>query len=180
MALSIKKRWEIFFLSKHPRGPKMNITQIGKELRCARAAVRTWLQRYEETGDVQDKEGRGRNRKTTERQDNMIGALMEQDTEQSAAGISEILQTKGVDISPTTVRQRLKEQGWKFKMPLAKPLLKEDHRTNRLRWARTMLDQDWDKVIFTDEATFQLYANPLKEMDPLKARDSVQESQAST
>jgi len=66
-------------------------------------------------------------------------------------------------------------------MPLAKPLLKEDHRTNRLRWARTMLDQDWDKVIFTDEATFQLYANPLKEMDPpLKARDSVQESQAST
>jgi len=104
MALSIKKRWEIIFLSKHPRGPKMNITQIGKELRCARAAVRTWLQRYEETGDV-----RGRNRKTTERQDNMIGALMEQDTEQSAAGISEILQAKGVDISPTTVRQRLKE-----------------------------------------------------------------------
>jgi hypothetical protein len=44
-----------------------------------------------------------------------------------------------------------------------------------------MLDQDWDKVIFTDEATFQLYANPFKEMDPLfKARDSVQESQAST
>jgi len=36
-----------------------------------------------------------------------------------------------------------------------------------------MLDQDWDKVIFTDEVTFQLYANPLKEMDPLKARDSV-------
>jgi transposase len=95
MALSIKKRWEIIFLSKHPRGPKMNITQIGKELRCARAAVRTWLQRYEETGDVQDKEGRGRNRKTTERQDNMIGALMEQDTEQRGRNFGDIASQGG-------------------------------------------------------------------------------------
>lgn len=160
MALSLKKRWEIVFLKKHRLGPKLNNTRIAKEVGCTRQTVRTWVERYEQTGDVQDQEGRGRNRITTEKEDQMIGNLMAEDSDRSAANISNIMEAKGVTISPPSVRRRLIEQGWKYKHPLTKPLLKDDHRRQRMLWAKRMRDCDWDKVIFTDESTFQLYANP--------------------
>jgi transposase len=162
MPLSMKRRWEIVFLKKHRLGPKLEISDIAKEVRCARQTVRTWLDRYEKTGDVQDLEGRGRNRITTEREDMMIGNLMEKDSERSAADVSSMMQAKGVTISPPSVRRRLHEQGWNYRRPLTKPLLKEDHRRRRILWAKQMKDQDWEKVIFTDESTFQLYSNPRK------------------
>jgi transposase len=91
----MKRRWEIVFLKKHRLGPKLEISDIAKEVRCARQTVRTWLDRYEKTGDVQDLEGRGRNRITTEREDMMIGNLMEKDSERSAADVSSMMQAKG-------------------------------------------------------------------------------------
>jgi len=59
MSLTIQKRWEIVFLKKHRLGPKLDNTKIAKEIGCSRDTVRTWVERYEETGDVLDEEGNG-------------------------------------------------------------------------------------------------------------------------
>ena len=56
MEFSIQKRWEIIFLYLHRLGPKLSIRAIAKELNCSQDTVKTWIQRYQETGDVQDKE----------------------------------------------------------------------------------------------------------------------------
>ncbi len=64
MALSIQKRWEIIFLKKHIYGPKWNDNEISEFLGVDRKTVKKWVGRYEETGDVEDIEGRGRKRKT--------------------------------------------------------------------------------------------------------------------
>jgi predicted transcriptional regulator len=69
MEFSIKKRWEIIFLHLHKLGPQLSIRAIAKELNCSQDTVKTWIQRYQETGDVQDKERQGRKRKTTEKED---------------------------------------------------------------------------------------------------------------
>ena len=45
------------------------------------------------------------------------------------------------------------------------PLLSEDHRARRLRFARANLKRDWTKVIFSDEKTWQLYHPPNKKND---------------
>jgi transposase len=69
MALSIQKRWEIIFLNQHRLGPKLSIKAIAKELHCSRDTVKTWIDRYQKTGDIQDEERQGRKRKTSERED---------------------------------------------------------------------------------------------------------------
>ena len=60
MALTIQKRWEIIFLSSHPKGPHMSKYQIAKYMHISEHTVSKWISRYQETGDIMDQEGRGR------------------------------------------------------------------------------------------------------------------------
>ena len=71
--------------------------------------------------------------------------------------IQQNMKRKGADISERTVRQCLHEVGGKYTNAISKPLLKEKHRQDRLEWAKKHQNFDWDKVIFTDESTFQLF-----------------------
>ena len=41
-------------------------------------------------------------------------------------------------------------------------MLKEDHRKKRLQWAKKHKNFDWNRVVFTDESTFQLYTSKKK------------------
>ena len=54
MQLSIQKRWEIIFLHLHRLGPKLSLRRIAKELKCSQDTVQKWINRYQETRDVQD------------------------------------------------------------------------------------------------------------------------------
>src|ERR1700733_12410776 len=69
MALSIQKRWEIVFLPLHKLGPKLSLRTIARKLQYSQDTVRTWIHRYQKTGDVHDEEKQGRKRKNSERED---------------------------------------------------------------------------------------------------------------
>jgi hypothetical protein len=45
MALTIQKRWEIIFLSSHPKGPHMSKYQIGKYMHISEHIVNNWISR---------------------------------------------------------------------------------------------------------------------------------------
>ncbi len=53
--LSTQKKWEIVFLSNHRRGPHLNYTQIAKKVNVNVKTVRYWLDQYEKTRDVEEK-----------------------------------------------------------------------------------------------------------------------------
>ena len=74
MSLSIQKRWEIIFLSKHRLGPKLS--PVAKEVGYSKPTVAHWLKRYQETGDIQDQECRGRKRKTSPNEDHLLLKLI--------------------------------------------------------------------------------------------------------
>jgi hypothetical protein len=80
----------------------------------------------------------------------------------SSAQISISMDRQGTDISSTTVRRRLNEQGLYKLQPLKKPLLSDANRDNRLKWAKKNKNTDWSKVIFTDETTFSQFSKPKK------------------
>src|ERR1700722_4206002 len=132
MEFSVQKRWEIIFLHLHRLGPRLSIRAIAKELHCSRDTVQTWIQRYQETGDVQDEKRMGRKRKTTEKEDLDIIDITKKQRTSTLADISTAMSRQGVDISLNTVRSRLKEQGLHKLQPLKKPLLSDIHRENRL------------------------------------------------
>jgi transposase len=162
MEFSIKKRWEIIFLHLHKLGPQLSIRAIAKELNCSQDTVKTWIQRYQETGDVQDKERQGRKRKTTEKEDLDIIDIAKKQRTSTLADISTAMSRQGVDISLNTIRSRLNEQGLYKLQPLKKPLLSDTNRDYRLKWARANKNTDWSKIIFTDETTIFQFSKPKK------------------
>lgn len=57
-------------------------------------------------------------------------------------------------MTPRTVRNFLRRHGFRSAKPLPKPLLREAHIKDRLRWARAHQDKGWERVVFSDETTF--------------------------
>lgn len=68
------------------------------------------------------------------------------------------LEDAGIQVSHMTIRRRLKEQGFQNIRPLKKPRLTAAMRQKRFNWARqhaVWTIDDWKKVCFSDESSFQ-------------------------
>ena len=177
--LSIKKRWEIIFLSKHRRGPKLSNAEIARELKVSPHVVSFWLERYLETKNVEEISKSGGPRKTCMEQDKVIISLAKRDREQSAKDIQKTLKKRKIDVSTRTISNRLKENGIEYRAPLLKPLLTNLHREKRLSWAQEYEFMDWNKVIFTDESSFVLYRHPKRVWRYKGERIVIQKSEVS-
>ena len=156
MNISVKKRWDIVFLSKHEYGPHMPNVDISHYLRTSESTVRYWLKRYETTGDEEIIQRSGRKRSTTEKQDDVIQSMVTQHPTESTRQISFRLSKKGINISETTLRRKFKEASVQSMRPTFKPLLTNDHIKKRLQWAIQHQDIDWNEVVLTDESSFHM------------------------
>jgi transposase len=141
-------------LTSHPKGPHLSYSAVSKYLHCSTSTVSEWVNRWKETGGVDDKDGRGEERVTSEKQDSLIVKAACSQPETSASKISGVLSKKGVFVSPTTVRRRLKEAGLRYGPPLSKPLLKKIHLEKRLQFARTNQKSAFQNVIFQTRPPF--------------------------
>ena len=156
MALPMHQRYEIVFLSQHPLGPKLGHKSVAKVVKCTTSTVQYWLSRWKQPKDLDDSARTGRPRATTPKQDKQILSFVEQQTFVTSRDITNQLNRKRVKINERTVRRRLNEGGGRCNRPLLKPLLTENHRINRLKWAHDYKAMDWNQVIFTDETTVRL------------------------
>ena len=63
------------------------------------------------------------------------------------------------NISPRTVRNRLRERNIRPRRPAIRPVLQRRHRVARLAWCRAHLRfirRDWARILFSDESRFHL------------------------
>lgn len=162
MVISVRKRWEIVFLSRHPKGPKMKQKQVATEVDVSVDTVRYWLKRYEETGDVEEITPSGRPKSTPAKVDKLIISMAESNREVSSVEIQQQLKRKNIEVSDRLVRRRLNESGMVAKPPESKPFLKWSHIKNRLAWAKANRDRDWSRVVFTDETSVHLFRKPAR------------------
>src|SRR5262245_4269847 len=130
MPTSIRKRWEIIFLFKHPKGPKMTKDKIAKYLKIDESTVRHWITREEETGDVQEFDKSGRPRCTTEHQDSLMVKMAEAEKPMTTQQIANQLAKKGVLVTRQTVASRLHEHDLYYGKKTKKPLLTDRHIEN--------------------------------------------------
>ena len=157
MALSLHKRWEIIFLSRHRLGPKLPNKRIANELAVSVHTVEHWLEVYDATNDVIEQDKPGRPRATTARQDQTLIEYAEAHGEASSSTMAGQLKRKRVEVSPRTVRRRLNEAGISSLRPTFAPLLNKKCRKARLDWAKKNKTRNWKRVLFSDETTFELY-----------------------
>ena len=162
MELSLEKRYEIVFLREHPAGPRFSFGQIAKVVRCSKSTAIFWVKKYHENHDLSTAERPGRPRVTTAKQDKRITKMAEKEHNITATQIQKNMEEHDVRISVETVRRRLRESGGKFTNEISKPLLTEAHQKKRLQWAKKHKNFDWNRVVFTDESTFQLYTSKKK------------------
>ena len=119
MSLPIRKRYEITFLSDHPKG---NHADVAKAVHCSIYTVKYWLDRWKQSKDLTDSNRPGRPRATTQKRDQRIISLAKEKTFITAQDISNKL-NRQVVMSGRTVRRRLNEAGARYNRSMSKPLL---------------------------------------------------------
>jgi transposase len=162
MALSLHQWYEIVFLHKHPKGPKLGLEAMAKYVHCSKSTVVKWVQRWEENKDLNEQPKPGRNRITTKEQDAEILRLAGKENDVSLIEIQQKMKKRKLDISVDTIWQRLRENKAKYMNKLSKSLLTVNHKEKRLQWAKDHMNFDWSQVVFTDESTFRLNQRALK------------------
>ncbi len=155
-AISVRKRWEIIFLYKHPKGPKMTKAEIARYLKIDDKCVAKWIQREDETDDVEEIPRSGRPTCTTDKQNQLMVKMADAEKPKTAQEIADHLTNKGAPVSKVTVCRRLREHGLLYGNKTKKPQLTDRHIENRLAWAHANIGRDWSCTIYTDESSFHV------------------------
>ncbi|CAH0730956.1 unnamed protein product, partial [Brenthis ino] len=73
-----------------------------------------------------------------------------------------LVQESGIPVSKRTVQRRLAEEGLTGHRPIKKPRFIDAMKKKLLAWAREHRQktvEDWSKVCFSDESTFEILAD---------------------
>lgn len=156
MSSIYRSRWELIFLVKHKKGPKMSVQSAAKYLKKSKGWAYNVLDIFKRTGNVDFSEEKGQKKVTTEIEDLKMVNFATADKPKTSGEIAAILTHKGTKVSRFTVGRRLRDYNLRWKCLLKKPLLSQPQIERRFQWANDNLNRDWTRVIFTDESTFEL------------------------
>lgn len=135
--------------------------KLAKRFHLPLATVYKIIQRYNDSGSVANKPGRGRKSKLTQRQCKEIHRRVTIDPLISAPTLrNELLQHQGTSVSTQTIRNRLREMGFNGRRPRRKPFINKKNQLKRLNFARDHLSKPmtfWDNVLWSDESKINLF-----------------------
>lgn len=92
-------------------------------------------------------------KKTTIDEDKQIIEEFQKNKQYTASDISINLKTKNIDISKSTVVNRLISLGYSYKQPPQKPFLSDEQKLRRFEWAKKNINTDWSNIAFSDETS---------------------------
>lgn len=155
--LTYEERLKIIFMVE--RGD--SYSKIAKEMSTTPGAISKIISKKKDTGNVADKQRSGRPRKTTPREDRILVRTCLENRRLSALDIQKkIEKDQGIHLGKRTVQKRLSEAGLRGCVAVKKPLLSDANCSKRLKFAREHKNwtvNDWKKVLFSDESSFELF-----------------------
>ena len=129
-----------------------NQSQEAQQLNLSRFAVRRVYQRYQQTGGYTRRQGSGRKRATTQRDDRFVVSTSLRNRCLNAVR-QQLQNVREVEVSRWTARRRLAEAGLTAHRPATGPKLTLAHRQPRLQFPRNHVNwtmDQWKKVLFSD------------------------------
>lgn len=155
--INIEKRIKVTVLKEEG----FSYSEIGEKLNLSKNGVHYILKRHKETGDFLNREGRGGEKRTSERDEKYIALLSKKNRKLTAPDITaEVNKRRNDPISVTTVKRILQKNGLHGRVAARKPLLRPANRKKRLLWAKEHVnwtEEEWSKVLFSDESKFQIF-----------------------
>jgi transposase len=139
----------------------MTYREIEKRYGCTPAFIARWWKRYLETGGVDDAPRSGRPECLSPTQKTEVARCLKRKATSSLRKVAKKMRTEHhVPVSKDTVRRVAEEQGLVYRRRTTKPLLTDAHKLSRLSFARRRRPLGfWDKVMWSDEASFALYSS---------------------
>jgi transposase len=129
--------------------------KIAKHYRIDPRTVRSTLDKYEETGSVEDRPRSGRKRVLDDRDTKTV--LKKAKKRKTAPQIARTLKKK---VSTRTVQRTIKNSGLKWLRIRKVDKLKPVNEAKRLEYAKEKKKYNWKKVLFSDEKSFWLGSIP--------------------
>jgi hypothetical protein len=147
----IEVRWEIVRLKENG----LSGVEVGKKLSRPASTCNAIYKKYLNTGTVEDIPRSGRPLKATEEVERKLLFQAESD---STLTVDQMIEESKTEISNRSARRILKTNGIRCKTARTKWMLTDQHRKDRLDWAKKHIrlpDEYWQRVVFTDESLIQ-------------------------
>jgi transposase len=139
-------------------GAGLNQVEISNQLKISRCCVQNAIKKYKKLRRYDDLKHTGRPKKISDREVRHLKKLVKGDSRLSATKIaSDLNSSLPKPVTTRTVRRYLKDLGFEYVVKIKKQWLSARHRQQRVAWCRQHLNwtqDDWRKVIFSDESTF--------------------------
>jgi transposase len=139
-----------------------NAAEIHSLTKIPLRTVQRNLKKIKNTGEIKRKSGSGRPKKITPTASRVVAQYIRRKPTISAGAIAARLEDIGVDVSRSTVSRHLGDHGYRNALPLRTPMLTQAHKQKRVEWAQNHKDDNWNKTLFSDETSFQLFRNTIK------------------
>ena len=137
--------------------------QIQKETGIPFTTVSSIVKKHNLIGTVASVAGRGRKRKTTSAIDRNIIINVKKNRFVSAAKLAlKVQENHNITVTPQTIRNRIREQGYRGRVVRKNPFLTAKQMKRRLEFAKKyekMPISYWKKILWSDESKYNLVSS---------------------
>lgn len=133
--------------------------KIAAQLEIHHSTVAKILKKHKTYGFVTNLPREGRKRITDEKTDRRI---LREITNGKKTTIKEIKESLQLDISSTTIRRRLHEEGYWGRVAKRVPCISKKNMNARIKFATNyinMPNEFWNKIIWSDESKFECFGS---------------------
>jgi transposase len=153
--ISPTKKGEIY--GKYKQG--MSMSDLADEYERAKSTIQGTIEKRERTGTVKPSWNNGNSHIMSSQDEQRLIRQVRKNPKQTSSQLSNI-----VKVSASTVERILHRHGYIRAICRRKPILKDLNIKQGLEWAAANVNQDWTRVIFTDEAAFEVGDDFAQEM----------------
>lgn len=141
----------------------ISLREVGRRLHVSASVIHRLRERHATTGSTDERVRTGRPRCTSRRDDRFLYLSTLRDRTVTTPVLRRhLMQAANVNVSTSTVRNRLHEFDLQSRRPAIRIPLTPAHRQARLAWCRHHQHwnrQQWSRILFTDESRFTVSFN---------------------
>lgn len=137
--------------------------EIARRTKIPVRTVRYNIAKLKQRNSVDHRGGNGRHRKITPEDSIAIGQWIRRNNEITARElVTKLGRERHRNVSRWTMQRQLARLGYRNVLPRATPMLTQQQKERRVKWAMQHKNDDWSRTVFSDETSFQLFRNTVR------------------
>ncbi len=121
------------------------------------------IAKIKEQGTIEDRPRTGRPRKINGNDSKALAQWIRRNNESTSNELAQkLLHDRDLNVSRWTVQRQLERMDYKSVLPHGTPMLTQAQKDARVQWAIRHKNDNWNRTIFTDETSYQLFRNTIR------------------